>query len=81
MKSTMREVMKIVAQELNVPGERISCCSRLAELGADSVDQLGLAMRLEETFDIEICDEELARMRTVGDIVELVERTRKESPG
>ena len=43
------------------------------DLGADSVDLVELVMELEEEFDIgEIPEEELAQMKTVGDVVRYV---------
>lgn len=42
------------------------------DLGLDSIDQIELAMMLEETFDIEITDEQAQAVITVKDVVEQV---------
>ena len=48
------------------------------DLGADSVDLVELVMELEEEFDIgEIPEEELAQMKTVGDVVRYVRKNVK----
>ena len=42
------------------------------DLGADSLDLVELVMALEETFDIEVAEDELKDIRTVGEAFELV---------
>ncbi len=43
------------------------------DLGADSLDVVDLVMSLEEEYDIEIPDEAVANIKTVGDIVKYIE--------
>ena len=43
------------------------------DLGADSLDVVDLVMSLEEEFNIEIPDEEVENIKTVGDIVKFIE--------
>jgi acyl carrier protein len=51
----------------------ITIDTRLEEdLEADSLDLVELAMALEEELSLEIPDDELERIRTVGDAVEFV---------
>jgi acyl carrier protein len=42
------------------------------ELGMDSLDHVGLAMAVEEEFQIEISDEEAEKWKRVSDIYECV---------
>lgn len=42
------------------------------DLGADSLDLVELVMALEEEFDIEVGEEELKDIRTVGQAFELI---------
>ena len=44
-----------------------------ADLGIDSVKALELLVDLEDTLDLEISEEDAARMETVGDIVSFLE--------
>lgn len=46
----------------------------LEDLGADSLDNVELIMACEEEFDCEILDADAERCRTVGDVLQLVER-------
>ena len=42
------------------------------DLGADSLDLVELVMALEETFDIEVAEDELKDITTVGEAFELI---------
>ena len=42
------------------------------DLGADSLDLVELVMALEETFDIEVGEDELKDITTVGEAFELI---------
>ena len=47
--------------------------SLVDDLGADSLDVVDLVMTLEDEFDMEIPDEDIENVRTVGDIVKYLE--------
>jgi acyl carrier protein len=49
------------------------------ELGADSLDMVELAMAVEEGFDLPwaIEDEDIDKIITVGDLVEIIERQKR----
>ena len=42
------------------------------DLDADSLDLVELVMALEETFDIEVAEDELKEIRTVGEAFDLI---------
>ncbi|HQU00552.1 MAG TPA: acyl carrier protein [Acidimicrobiales bacterium] len=42
------------------------------DLGADSLDLVELVMALEETFNIEVAEDELKEIRTVGQAFDLI---------
>ena len=42
-------------------------------LGLDSVDVVGLVMRIEREFRIRLASEELAQVKRVGDLLDLLE--------
>jgi len=44
------------------------------DLGADSLDRIEIVMMIEDDFGIDISDEEFEKVRTVEDIVNLVEK-------
>jgi acyl carrier protein len=56
--------------------------ARLVEdLGLDSLDAVELAISVERKFDIEVPEEELTKLKTVADMVALVESRLKQAPG
>ena len=43
------------------------------DLDADSLDMVDLVMSVEEEFDLKIEDEDVEKIKTVGDIVSFIE--------
>ena len=75
----LREIM---AARLGLPAEQLVPEARLAEdLGLDSLDAVELAISVERKFDIEVPEEELTKLKTVADMVALVENRVKQAPG
>jgi len=71
---TLEKVKKILIDQLDVDEGDISMESSITDdLGADSLDVVDMVMSLEEEFDIEIPDDEIETMKTVGDIVKFIE--------
>jgi len=67
---TMKEVL---SSELGVDAEKITADARFKEdLDADSLDLVEVVLALEEKFGIEIPDEEIAGVKTVGEAADLV---------
>lgn len=62
-------IRAIVAEQLGVdPNEVTEDASILDDLGADSLDVVELVMAIEEAYDIEVPDEDVESMRTIGDM-------------
>ena len=69
------KVVNLIVGQLPVKAEDVKMESRLFEdLGADSANVMMLIMDLEAEFDITVEDEMLTDIRTVGDIVEYLEK-------
>jgi len=68
------KVKEILVDQLDVNEDSVAMESSITDdLGADSLDVVDLVMSLEEEFDVEIPDEEIEAMKTVGDIVHFIE--------
>ena len=75
----LREIM---AARLGLPAEQLVPEARLVEdLGLDSLDAVELAISVERKFDIEVPEEELTKLKTVADMVALVQSRLKQAPG
>ncbi len=63
-------VKNIIAAELRVSRDQLNPETHLMkDLGADSLDALNIALRLEEAFKIKIPDDAIPKFLTVSDIV------------
>lgn len=68
------KVRKMLAEQLNISIDKITPESRVIEdLGADSLDVVEMLMLLEDEFDVTVSDEESLKLRTVADIVKVIE--------
>lgn len=75
MQQIQDKVIDILVQRLSVQPAQIRPDSRLMEdLGADSLDVVEIVMQLEETFGIEITDEQAESVRTVSELLEQLKR-------
>jgi acyl carrier protein len=74
MASIEERVRQIIAEQLDESDEEVTPeASFIDDLGADSLDIVELVMAMEETFDIEIPDEDAENIRTVQDAVNYIE--------
>ncbi len=55
-----------------MPLEQITSTTALSELGADSLDAIEIVMLLEDDFSIEITDEAMDRIVTLGGAAQVV---------
>ncbi|MFR0880097.1 MAG: acyl carrier protein [Oscillospiraceae bacterium] len=68
------KVKSIIADQLDVEEEKVVAEASITEdLGADSLDMVDLVMSIEEEFDIEVPDEAVENIKTVGDVVAYIE--------
>ena len=71
---TFEKVRKLLAEQLNLGEDKILETSKVIDdLGADSLDVVEMLMTLEEQFDVTVSDEESVNLKTVGDIVKLID--------
>jgi len=69
------QVIDVIRRELHADGRTLDARTRFVDdLGADSLAVTELTIVFEETFDIEIPDEEADRIRTVRDATAAVEK-------
>lgn len=75
---SFEKVKKLLAEQLNIAPDKVDLKSRVIEdLGADSLDVVEMLMVLEDEFNITVSDEESLELKTVGDIVNLIDSKTK----
>lgn len=67
------KVREIIAKQLGVNASEVTDeASFVEDLGADSLDTVELVMAFEETFNIEIPDEDAEKIAKVKDAIEYI---------
>jgi acyl carrier protein len=76
MSDVAERVTKIIAEHLGVDAVDVKRNANVVEdLDADSLDTIELAMAFEEEFEITISDRTALAIQTVGDAIDLVEKS------
>jgi acyl carrier protein len=73
MAAVEERVAGIIIEQLGIAkAEVVPEASFIDDLGADSLDIVELVMAMEETFDIEIPDDDAEKIQTIGDAISYV---------
>ncbi len=68
------KVKAMIAKQLKVDEQSVTMDSRLVEdLKADSANVMVMIMDLEDTYGITVEDDQILKLRTVGDVVRYIE--------
>ena len=74
----IEQIKKVLVDALNIDEETITPEANLKDdLCIDSLAAVELALELETEFDIRIEDDELAKLETVQDIINIIEEKQK----
>jgi acyl carrier protein len=72
--------IEIIAKSKGIPADSITLDSTFDSLNIDSLDKINISFEVEEAFSIEIPDEALGTIKTVGDMVRGVSELRVNHP-
>lgn len=68
------KIRGLLAEQLDADAESITLDTNIADdLGADSLDVVELLMAIEDEFEVEIPDEEIENLKTVGAVVDYIQ--------
>lgn len=68
------KVKNILVKELSLDADQVTMEANLIDdLGVDSLDIFEVVMSLEEAFEIEISNDDIEDIKTVGDIVNYIQ--------
>lgn len=68
-----KKVIDIVVDTLKAEPGSVMLETTFESLGADSIDRLEMVMKFEETFGIDISDDDAAKIASVGQAVEAIQ--------
>lgn len=67
------KMQQILAEQLDADIESITLETDIQDdLGADSLDVVEMLMSIEDEFDIEIPDDQIENLKTVGNVVDYI---------
>jgi acyl carrier protein len=69
MDDIAQRCIDIIAKSKGIPVESVQLDSTFDSLAIDSLDKINISFEVEEAFEIEIPDDALGSLKTVGDIV------------
>ena len=70
----LEKVKAILSEQFDVAEDTITPETNIVDdLGADSLDVVDLLMSIEDEFEIEVPDDDVEKLRTVGDVVKYIE--------
>jgi len=69
-------VLEVIARTLKIDAGKLQRETTLGDLGLDSLQVIALLYAMEDEFEIEIPNEDIAKLETVGDIPDLVSTLR-----
>jgi len=74
MPDTTERVINLIAKTQHLDVAKIKPESTFEELGLDSLDGIQIAFALENEFDVNIPDDALPSLKSIGDIVKGIEQ-------
>ena len=78
MVGMFEKVREMLAKQLNISKDVIKPESDVVkDLGADSLDVVELLISLEDNYGVSIPDDDMANLKTVQDIVSMLEKLEK----
>ena len=80
MNDVASRCIDIIAKSKGIPPDTITLASTFEELNIDSLDKINTSFEVEEAFNIDIPDEALGTIRTVGDMVDGVTKLQAAKP-
>ncbi len=68
------KILELIANQLNKSVEELTEDKEFVkDLGADSLDIVEMFMSLEDEYNITVSDEEAVKIKTIGDVIKLIE--------
>ena len=68
------KIKAILADQFDVDADTVTMETSIADdLGADSLDVVDLVMSLEDEYGVEIPDDKVENIKTVGNLVQFIE--------
>lgn len=68
------KILELISNQLNKSVDELTEDKEFVkDLGADSLDIVEMFMSLEDEYNITVSDEEAVKIKTIGDVIKLIE--------
>ncbi|MBR3300386.1 MAG: acyl carrier protein [Clostridia bacterium] len=68
------KLKEIIALQLDIDAESLTLDTKIIEdLGTDSLDVVEMLMSVEDEFEVEIPEEKIEDLKTIGDVVDYIQ--------
>lgn len=74
MDDVQSRIIEIIAKAKSIPADTVTPETSFEQLNIDSLDKINISFEVEEAFEIEIPDEALGTLKTVGDVIDGVKK-------
>ena len=72
--STFEKIKEMIVEKLGISADKVTPESEIIkDLGADSLDLVEMLLALEENFGVTVEDDQTENIKTVQDIVDLID--------
>ncbi len=71
------DVLKLIKSESSIELNEKKMDTNFKEFGVDSLDLMELILKIESKFGITLPDDKLLEVKTVNDLIKLIEQTKK----
>lgn len=71
----LEKMISLICQFVDIEPSKLSAETNIrSELGLNSLELINMALAIEEEFDVEIPDREVANIETIGDAIRVIEK-------
>ncbi len=68
------KILELISDQFNIPMEDIDeDTSFVDDLNADSIQLMELIMNIEEEFDVEVEEDDIISIETIGDVIDYID--------
>lgn len=68
------KVLELISEQFNIPVEEIDEDTSFSDdLNADSIQLMELIMNIEDEFDVELNEEDIISIETIGDVIDYID--------
>lgn len=65
---TMKKIKEIISRQTDIDEDTLTEDTTMEEITSDSLDIVEMLMDIEETFDVDISDEDAKKLTTLGEL-------------